>query len=298
MAPRIHQVVQPLDIREGPSIPAGAFALMGFACDEGVRRNQGRQGAREGPKAWRKALANIPYDPKVQRPIFDLGDIICEDDNLEAAQQNLGEAVAWVLGQGAFPFVCGGGHELAWGLHQGIDKQSLNKNLAIINLDAHYDLRPLLPGGLGSSGTSFTQIANLEEQRGHPFHYACIGLQPLSNARDLHRRSEELGVLVVNAEEIEKASSKLQEYIRGKDKVLLSICLDVFAAPYAPGVSAPQPFGVVPAQVLPLLRLAAQSGKLLACCIAELSPPLDQDSRTAALAASLTIELFNNLCSL
>lgn len=33
---------------------------MGFACDEGVKRNAGRPGAAGAPDALRKALANIP----------------------------------------------------------------------------------------------------------------------------------------------------------------------------------------------------------------------------------------------
>lgn len=32
---------------------------MGFACDEGVKRNAGRPGAAGGPDALRKALANM-----------------------------------------------------------------------------------------------------------------------------------------------------------------------------------------------------------------------------------------------
>ena len=34
--------------------------IVGFACDEGVRRNQGRVGAKLGPTALRQALANYP----------------------------------------------------------------------------------------------------------------------------------------------------------------------------------------------------------------------------------------------
>ncbi len=35
------------------------IALMGFACDEGVKRNAGRPGAAGAPDALRKALANM-----------------------------------------------------------------------------------------------------------------------------------------------------------------------------------------------------------------------------------------------
>ncbi|MEC7181210.1 MAG: formimidoylglutamase, partial [Bdellovibrionota bacterium] len=35
-----------------------SFALLGFCSDEGVRRNQGRVGSKDGPLALRKALRN------------------------------------------------------------------------------------------------------------------------------------------------------------------------------------------------------------------------------------------------
>ena len=47
-ARRWHQVVRPLDDGTLPGI-----ALLGFACDEGVARNQGRIGAAEGPAVLR-----------------------------------------------------------------------------------------------------------------------------------------------------------------------------------------------------------------------------------------------------
>ena len=53
---RWHQCIQPLAADSTPGI-----ALLGFACDEGVRRNQGRVGAAEGPVALRRALANVAW---------------------------------------------------------------------------------------------------------------------------------------------------------------------------------------------------------------------------------------------
>lgn len=55
-ARRWHQWMRPYaDDAEAASV------LLGFASDEGVRRNQGRQGARHGPPALRRALANLAW---------------------------------------------------------------------------------------------------------------------------------------------------------------------------------------------------------------------------------------------
>jgi formiminoglutamase len=69
--------------------------------------------------------------------------------------------------------------------------------------------------------------------------------------------------------------------------VYVSLCMDVFAAAYAPGVSAPQALGITPWQMIPALRKLAASGKVISYDLAELSPPFDIDSRTTKLAANL-----------
>jgi formiminoglutamase len=56
------------------------FVLHGFAVDEGVRRNKGRQGAKDAPDIIRKNMSNFP----VILPDFsllDFGNITCEDGN-------------------------------------------------------------------------------------------------------------------------------------------------------------------------------------------------------------------------
>ncbi|TPW10225.1 MAG: formiminoglutamase, partial [Halothiobacillaceae bacterium] len=54
----------------------GATVLLGFCCDEGVRRNQGRPGAYQGPTALRQALANLAYHQ--QGLSYDAGNVSCD----------------------------------------------------------------------------------------------------------------------------------------------------------------------------------------------------------------------------
>ena len=58
--PKIWQgrIIQCVDLQH--EIPSNGVALLGFSSDEGVRRNQGRSGAKEGPLALRQALVNMP----------------------------------------------------------------------------------------------------------------------------------------------------------------------------------------------------------------------------------------------
>ncbi len=79
--------------------------LLGFACDEGVRRNKGRVGAAGAPMVVRKLLANTAWH--LNRPVYDGGDVSCPDGNLDAAHGHLAERVASALDLGHFPLVLG-----------------------------------------------------------------------------------------------------------------------------------------------------------------------------------------------
>ncbi len=80
---------------------AGAAVILGFASDEGVRRNGGRLGAASGPAALRGALASLAAPGT---GLFDGGDVVVGED-LEGGQAVLGEQVAAVLSTGALPVV-------------------------------------------------------------------------------------------------------------------------------------------------------------------------------------------------
>ena len=57
-----YQQVQLVDLeKESEAEAVPHVALLGYACDEGVRRNKGRIGAAQGPDAIRKQLARLAY---------------------------------------------------------------------------------------------------------------------------------------------------------------------------------------------------------------------------------------------
>ena len=66
------------------------IGLVGFACDQGVRRNQGRVGARAAPPLIRQTFAALPviaelqqrFDGQLPTLLGDAGDIHCHDCNL------------------------------------------------------------------------------------------------------------------------------------------------------------------------------------------------------------------------
>ena len=288
---RWHQIVKPLD----QSREAGGAAVIGFACDAGVARNNGRTGARNGPAALRAVLGNMPV--RRCRSIADAGDIVCtpdgNDDGLETAQEELAALVADVLARGKLPVAMGGGHEIAFGSFSGLARhlatQEKTPRIGIINLDAHFDLRM---AERGSSGTPFRQIAEDCQARGWPFHYCVLGISEFGNTQALFDRARALGVRWMLDEDmhvavLDKVRTTLQDFIAQVDHLYFTVCLDALPATVAPGVSAPSPRGVPLEVVEPVIDMVAASGKLRLADFAELNPGFDIDQHTARVAARL-----------
>ncbi len=68
--------------------------------------------------------------------------------------------------------------------------------------------------------------------------------------------------------------------------------MDFIASAYAPGVSAPSPFGIEPKTVRRLIRHIAAKAALLSFDISEVNPSKDENQKTISLAAQLINEAF------
>lgn len=288
---RLYHIVQCRDEGYGPD----DAVLLGFASDAGVLRNHGRPGAKTGPLAIRRMLANLPA--RDLERFWDAGDVTCEGDSLEAAQSAQALKVARVLDAGARPVILGGGHEVAWSSFQGlalhVTNRSIKPRILVVNLDAHFDLRTSRPG---SSGTSFDQILEWGRQHDYPVHYACFGVSPIGNTQGLFDHARSLGTTYVEDSEMQERHldarlAQLADLVAQADAVYFTIDLDVLPAGVAPGVSAPATLGVPLSVVEACLQAVKSSGKMRLADIAEINPQRDDDGRTARVAARLAWQL-------
>ncbi|NLE98513.1 MAG: formimidoylglutamase [Propionibacterium sp.] len=285
---RWHQRVR-TDAPSGPHI-----ALLGFASDEGVRRNQGRVGAKEGPAALRRALAPMTLQGTLgdgSVAIHDLGDVEVDTD-LEEGQEAMGARIHEALnGDGnALTVVLGGGHETAWASYLGLSRHLAGgKRWGVLNLDAHFDLRD---AEHPSSGTPFLQMAESQRAADEAFRYGVVGISEHANTRQLFDRADELGVdfLLDVDTSAKRATTFVENFAAGVDVLYLTIDLDVLPAAVAPGVSAPAAFGVETRAIVAAVRAAAATGKLRLVDVVELNPRFDVDGRTARTAARLVAE--------
>lgn len=283
---RWHQVIRPVALQSRSGV-----ALLGFASDAGVRRNQGRPGASEGPFELRRQLSNLPARPG--QVLFDAGTVRVEGDALEAGQEAYAERVAALLGHGLLPLGLGGGHEIALGSFMGLarhlEHHGSAPRIGILNLDAHFDLRSAVRG---TSGTPFRQMAQACQERAWPFHYAAMGISAFANTEALFQAACALGAVwrldeAMGFADLPDTLAFVTDFLARVDHLYLTICLDVLPAADAPGVSAPSARGVALEVLEKVLDAVCASGKLRLADIAELNPSLDEDHRTARLAARL-----------
>ncbi len=294
LAGRFFQAWKHWDITQLAPIQAG-IVLLGFACDLGVARNLGRVGAAKGPLACIQQLAKLPIHTKL--PIYWAG-ILSVQHQLDTGQQDLAQVVKKIHQAGHIPLVIGGGHETAWGHYLGLTAYHETASFGIINFDAHLDLRPLPPDGIGHSGTPFLQMALHRQARQQPFLYHCWGVQQTANTTALFEMAKKLSVEIILASDVANNATKLREavnhVVNAYEAIYLSICLDVFASAHMPGVSAPSPLGLLPHHVLPAIQQLLRSGKVKAMDVVELAPPLDQTEQSTKLAAALIAEVIQS----
>ena len=298
----LHEKIQCLPLDEIGWTPQKSIALLGYACDEGVRRNQGRVGAMKGPETIKGCFGKLPNHLTEDVLLNDVGEIICTNKDMEAAQDSLAQAITSLLQKKQLPIVFGGGHDVAYGHYQGIENYVVSKNkkhtIGIINFDAHFDLRQNKEKG--NSGTPFYQIAMQCKAEKRKFEYLCLGIRKDANDRLLFQTAKDLEANYVLSETFQmpflnEINTWINAFIQNVDHVYVTIDLDGFSSAYAPGVSAASPVGFTPYIVQECLKTIINSGKLISMDIAEMNPKYDIDNQTAKLAASLAHHVIHTM---
>lgn len=289
-----HQEITLCDIDQINSNQAIDIGLLGYACDEGVRRNLGRVGAAEGPKLLRDRLAKLPIHFE-EKTVADFGDLCCVKNDMESCQLALKNSVRHLISKNVFPIIIGGGHDMAFGHFMGLREAVKNtdkSNIGILNFDAHFDLRNV--DEKPNSGTPFNQLINELAKTNEQLDYFAVGIQRQSNTKELFdiAKNAEVGYAInyeceSSSEELKSLQQKLKPFIDRNDHIYITIDMDGFSSAYAPGVSAPSPLGFTPYFVFKMLHFLFETEKVISCDIAELNPKLDRDNLTANLAAKL-----------
>ncbi len=288
---RWHQVVEYIDLDHYKSCQNG-FCIIGFKSDLGIINNKGRPGSALAPMRIRKFAASLPWHFGAVR-LFDAGNVECVND-LSRMQAVLADKVEQIMDLGLFPIVLGGGHDTALGSVLG-NYGYFSKMPAIINFDAHFDMRPY--NECPSSGTMFRQIADRCKNDNQIFSYLCMGIGKNANSKALFNDAVSYGAKYIPIEDMrqERWRGRLKKFIDLSSDIHLTVCSDVFDQSIAPGVSAPRPFGLGQKEFIEAFNVILASKKVKSFDISEVSPTCDINDFTARLAATIIFMLIDKI---
>jgi formiminoglutamase len=265
-------------------------AIIGCADDTGIAHSGGRVGAAFGPAEIRRWLyrQTLGMDGALaELTLVDLGDVLpgATIDETHAAVE---QAVSRAFDRAGVVLFLGGGHDLAFASQSALFERRTGRGV-VVNLDTHLDVRPLKEGRIVTSGTPFRRLRERFDAR---VKLLELGIQPQHNALGHATWLRANDGRIVTLEELraapgvdERMKRELLAALAGADFGSVSLDLDVASAAVAPGTSAPPADGLDPAALAAFCELAGAQPKVRLVDVMELSPPHDENGRTARLAA-------------
>lgn len=248
----------------------------------------GREGASEGPRAIRDALAATKthhFDAGPVQHVGDLGTIaIPASESVSGVQAAIRETTAVIHDLETLPVFLGGDNSLTYANVAPLIQRCKNETeqIGVVNLDAHLDFRRVEDEP--TSGTPYRQLVaeGLDA-------VAVVGARHFETSTAYAREFREAGGEIVTAEEVADdpvtATDHALDAMQAVDHVYLSVDVDVLDTVAAPGVSAPTPGGITSRELFRTIRLLASTNRLAGLEIVETAPSLCLDGRTPRTAA-------------
>ena len=259
--------------------------IFGIPDDQGIHTVGGRPGAKDAPDMIRSKLYRFS-SPKFSYPLYDLGNLETQSESKET-HERARLVLEEVRRAGHIPLVLGGGHDLVYPEAISMMEEKKNLSYGFLNIDAHLDLRNT-NAGITSGSPWFLLLENplFKKHKGKLLEF---GIQSHCNTDDLFAYAKKHGVEILPLEKVRKNSlrafSAALKKLAVKNKILVSLDIDSVQSSDAPGCSAPQTMGFTAADVIEISYESGKHKKVCSFGIYEVSPILDQDNRTAILAA-------------
>lgn len=295
--PRLGEFAQNRSLVEAPPTLS---TLWGYPESEGIRRNGGRPGAEEAPDRIRMMLYRMTPARNWPRQglVHDRGNWDFENHSMEEKAEILRQAVRdhYSAAESSFLVTLGGGHDFGYPDGAGFIEAHLHKGQRplILNFDAHLDVRPL-DRGL-TSGTPFRKLIEIYRES---FDFVEVGIQPHCNSPFHWDWAQDNGAFLLPLEKLRSHGlvESLEETLESSPRRPLWISLDIdcLNSSEAPGCSAPNASGLSVQDLQKLWPWLFRNFDVKGLGIYEVSPPLDQDSRTSRIAALMIHSSLNEL---
>ena len=228
------------------------ICVLKSSTDMGVRRNFGRAGSRYSPKSIINILKKMT-NTDFQDNYFAECEVACqhaEIENFENAQLKESNKIQRHIGNFNKYIHIGGGHDHVFPMIKSILETRQQKELFIINIDAHLDTRV---DSHTHSGTPFRDIDNLKPQCVHLYQY---GIHNFSNSKKTKTKLSNIDqkIFANGDEAFFEEISKIP-----KDSfVFLSLDADALDSSQMQAVSAVNPNGVKLSQMRDIIELVKE----------------------------------------
>lgn len=285
-------------LESADQLSSGDVVFLGLCNEVGVVANGGRPGAADGPRVFRQAFGRMQRPDLGARGIWDAGDVPASVDYakfIETARKVVADCAL----AGAIPIVIGGGHDCSFGNYLGLaaaTRESKDSRVpsplhppAVINIDAHLDVRPEHGP---SSGNPFFKML----EHGLPgADLAELGLIRYVNSAAHEAYARNKGVYLhylepgLEDQVVTEAKAVLTRFSDRGRQILATVDMDGIGAAWAPGVSATNPWGISADTALQLAHLFGANPSVACFDLMEFAPVHDRDSQTAKLLAFMVV---------
>ena len=243
------------------------------------------RGTAKGPAAIIEASRYVElYDEELElEPYKEIGiatlpPIDTEDGTLDEVITEIFTAQLGLLEDGKFPVVLGGEHSLTPPLVSATAKKF--KNLSVLQIDAHADLRDSYHGNQNSHACAMRRVVEVCPA-------VQVGIRSIS-AEEVNALPQ-LPTKIYWAKDIVRAPLKswIAKVLADlSPNVYLTVDLDGFDPSIVPATGTPEPGGLDWHQVTSLIRAVADHKKIVAMDVVELLPQAGQHA-SSFLAAKL-----------
>ena len=270
------------------------IAILGAPFDCG---SQWRTGSRMGPRGVREAstLYSFGHDGaydheddivylKSDSKIIDIGDADIIHTDTISSHKNIEYGVKKILASDAIPIVIGGDHSVNIPC---INAFRDNKPFHLIQIDAHLDFVDERHGVKFGHGNPMRRAAEKSYVKG----LTQIGIRNVSStAKEGYEQARKMGSNIISVRKFrELGVHRVIEQIPENIPYYISVDIDSFDPSIASGTGTPSHGGFMYYEVLELIDLIAQKGKIIGMDLVEVAPDYDMTSSTTTLAAQLLL---------
>ncbi|WP_144512048.1 agmatinase [Bacillus sp. FJAT-22090] len=272
-------------IKSKPSYDKAQAVIYGMPMDWTVSY---RPGSRFGPQRIREVSIGLEeYSPYLDRELddvnyFDAGDIPLPFGNAEKSIDLIAGFIRQLMQDGKIPVGMGGEHLVSWPVMKTVADNY--KDLAIIHMDAHTDLRVEYEGEPLSHSTPIRKIA---EYIG-PKNVYSFGIR--SGMKEEFDWAKENGMHISKFDVLEPLKEILPT-LAGRP-VYVTIDIDVLDPAHAPGTGTVDCGGITSRELLASIHAIANSGvNVVGFDLVEVAPIYDSSEQTANTASKLLREM-------